>query len=117
MSVIHRGNLITDPFSAITNPKSSTAIIIAFGGKDVSLNRAPGWEPESWGYHSDDGNLFASASTGKAYGPKFGVGDTVGCLVNFRTATASFTHNGRDLGEKPGFVSYSRWVSRSSFPR
>lgn len=84
--------------TVLSAKSNDTAIIIAFGGKDVSLNRAPGWEPESWGYHSDDGNLFASASTGKAYGPKFGVGDTVGCLVNFRTATASFTHNGRDLG-------------------
>lgn len=95
------------PLLTITDLYSSTAIIIAFGGKDVSLNRAPGWEPESWGYHSDDGNLFASASTGKAYGPKFGTGDTVGCLVNFRTATVSFTHNGRDLGETPVLISPS----------
>jgi len=28
----------------------------------------------------------------------FGVGDTVGCLVNFRLNQALFTKNGRDLG-------------------
>lgn len=63
----------------------------------MSLSRAPGWEPESWGYHGDDGLYYASQNVGKAYGPKFGQGDTVGCLVNFRTGTAKFTKNGQEL--------------------
>lgn len=99
-----------------TDPIPSTTIIIGFAGKDVSLSRAPGWEPESWGYHGDDGNLFAAQSTGKPYGPTFGQGDTVGCLVNFRTATASFTKNGQDLGEVP-LYSCPRRPGRRKFLR
>lgn len=64
----------------------------------MSLQRAPGWEPESWGYHGDDGNCFAAQNVGKSYGPKFGPNDTVGCLVNFRLGHALFTKNGDDLG-------------------
>lgn len=76
----------------------STTICIGFSSKSVALNRAPGWEPESWGYHGDDGNSFASQNVGKHYGPSFSCGDTIGCGVNFRTGTAFFTKNGRCLG-------------------
>jgi hypothetical protein len=34
---------------------------------------------------------------GKPYAEMFGVGDTVGCLVNFRLNHALFTKNGREL--------------------
>jgi hypothetical protein len=83
------------------NPPHSTTIVIGFASKSVSLSRAPGWEPESWGYHGDDGLCYASQNVGKAYGPKFGQGDAVGCLVNFRTGTAMFTKNGDELGTTP----------------
>lgn len=78
---------------------SSTTVVIGFSSKTVSLSRAPGWEPESWGYHGDDGHVFAAQSVGKVYGPKYGPGDTVGCLVNFRTGTVNFTKNGDDHGK------------------
>lgn len=61
------------------------------------MNRAPGWEPESWGYHGDDGHCFASQNVGKHYGPTFSTGDVIGCGVNFRTGTAFFTKNGHYL--------------------
>jgi hypothetical protein len=67
----------------------------------ASLSRAPGWEPETWGYHGDDGHCFAAQTVGKAYGPRFGTGDTVGCLVNFRLGQAMFTLNGKELGMSP----------------
>ncbi len=76
----------------------STTIGIGFSGKSVSLSRAPGWEPESWGYHGDDGNSFAAQNVGKHYGPPFTTCDTVGCGVNFRTGCAFFTKNGVNLG-------------------
>ncbi|KAK3309108.1 uncharacterized protein B0T15DRAFT_491641 [Chaetomium strumarium] len=72
-------------------------IAIGFASKEASINRAPGWEPESWGYHGDDGNSFASQNVGKPYAEQFGAGDTVGCLVNFRLNHALFTKNGREL--------------------
>jgi hypothetical protein len=72
-------------------------IAIGFAGKEASITRAPGWEPGSWGYHGDDGHSFASHSSGKPYAETFGIGDTVGCLVNFRLNHALFTKNGREL--------------------
>lgn len=71
---------------------------VGFSSKSASLNRAPGWEPESWGYHGDDGHCFQAQNVGKHYGPTFGYGDVIGCGVNFRTGTAFFTKNGHYLG-------------------
>lgn len=72
---------------------------IGFSGKRVSLNRLPGWEPDSWAYHGDDGYSFACTASGKAYGPRYAAHDVVGCGVNFRTGNAFFTKNGVYLGE------------------
>jgi hypothetical protein len=72
---------------------------VGFSSKSASLNRAPGWEPESWGYHGDDGHCFQAQNVGKQYGPTFGYGDVIGCGVNFRTGTAFFTKNGHYLGK------------------
>ncbi|KAK4144240.1 CTLH/CRA C-terminal to lish motif domain-containing protein [Dichotomopilus funicola] len=72
-------------------------IAIGFASTEASLSRAPGWEPDSWGYHGDDGHSFASQNVGKPYAEIFGVGDTVGCLVNFRLNHALYTKNGREL--------------------
>ncbi|KAK4104278.1 SPRY-domain-containing protein [Parathielavia hyrcaniae] len=72
-------------------------IAIGFASKEASISRAPGWEPDSWGYHGDDGHSFASQNVGKPYAEMFGIGDTVGCLVNFRLNHALFTKNGREL--------------------
>lgn len=86
-----------DRAGKLTFPRS-TQIGIGFSSKSVSLVRAPGWEPDSWGYHGDDGNIFAAQNSGKPYGPKFGANDTIGCLVNFRLGHAMFTKNGHELG-------------------
>ncbi|KZF24307.1 SPRY domain-containing protein [Xylona heveae TC161] len=71
---------------------------VGFSGPNVSLNRLPGWEPESWAYHGDDGFSFSCTASGKAYGPKFSTSDVIGCGVNFRTGCAFFTKNGVYLG-------------------
>ncbi|KEQ76075.1 SPRY-domain-containing protein [Aureobasidium namibiae CBS 147.97] len=72
---------------------------IGFSGPKASLNRLPGWEPESWAYHGDDGFSFSCTASGKPYGPKFAAWDVVGCGVNFETGSAFFTKNGVFLGE------------------
>jgi hypothetical protein len=62
------------------------------------LSRPPGWEPESWAYHGDDGHSYCCQNTGKHYGPPYTAGDIIGCGVNFRTGYAFFTKNGDNLG-------------------
>ncbi|KAJ1565696.1 hypothetical protein HK405_011803, partial [Cladochytrium tenue] len=62
--------------------------------KSVALNRLPGWDPKSWGYHGDDGFSFESSGKGRPFGPTFTTGDAVGCCVNFRRRTIFFTKNG-----------------------
>jgi hypothetical protein len=60
----------------------------------ASLERSPGWESESWGYHGDDGRIYAGSTVGKPYGPRFGVGDVIGCGIDFRKGYLFFTLNG-----------------------
>ncbi|KAF3122305.1 hypothetical protein TWF703_001451 [Orbilia oligospora] len=83
---------------AIMNKSREGLISIGFCGGDVQLNRLPGWEPNSWGYHGDDGKSFCCSGMGKAYGPQFNTKDVIGCGINFRTHTAFFTRNGQMLG-------------------
>ena len=71
---------------------------IGFCAGGVLLNRLPGWEATSWGYHGDDGHSFDCSGTGKAYGPKFTTGDIIGCGVNMMTSSAFYTKNGVHLG-------------------
>eukprot|EP00741_Cyanophora_paradoxa_P021193 tig00000237_g20454.t1 len=66
--------------------------------QSVSLNRLPGWERGSFGYHGDDGNSFRGSGTGTAYGPTFTTGDIIGTCVNFLSNTIFYTKNGVSLG-------------------
>jgi hypothetical protein len=83
----------------LTSSRKLSFISIGFSGPKVTLNRLPGWEPESWAYHGDDGLTFNCSASGKNYGPKYSTGDVIGCGVNFRTGQAFFTKNGVNLGE------------------
>lgn len=71
---------------------------IGFCRSSVNLNRLPGWEPDSWGYHGDDGNKFVGQGIGKQYGPTFTTGDTIGCCIDFEKEIAFYTKNGAELG-------------------
>ncbi|KAG7090737.1 hypothetical protein E1B28_009827 [Marasmius oreades] len=73
-------------------------ISVGFAGSDVRMSRLPGWEPNSWGYHGDDGCSFAAEKNGTKYGPTFGVGDIIGCGMDFTTNQAFYTKNGVNLG-------------------
>lgn len=82
----------------ISKGKDGRLIGLGFSGPKVALSRIPGWEPDSYAYHGDDGQIFSNTTSGKAYGPKFGTLDVIGCGINFRTNTAFFTKNGHMLG-------------------
>ncbi|KAL2758711.1 hypothetical protein ACRALDRAFT_1061838 [Sodiomyces alcalophilus JCM 7366] len=82
----------------LAGKKEDTVIGVGFSGKSVALSRPPGWEPESYGYHGDDGLCYAAHIGGKTYGPSFSSQDVIGCGINFRTGCAFYTKNGVLLG-------------------
>ncbi|KAH7930594.1 SPRY-domain-containing protein [Leucogyrophana mollusca] len=77
-----------------SNSKGSKGFI----GPNVKVSRLPGWEPNSWGYHGDDGSSFAAETSGTPYGPNFGAGDVIGCGIDFSQNRIFYTKNGALLG-------------------
>jgi len=71
---------------------------IGLSTSQVNLNRLPGWDKGSYGYHGDDGHSFCSSGSGIVYGPTFTTGDYVGCCVNFLENSCFYTRNGYNLG-------------------
>ena len=75
--------------STIFVPFSYMGIGLSVQG--VNMNRLPGWDKNSFGYHGDDGHSFCSSGTGHSYGPTFTTGkdSEAGCevvdweLINF----------------------------------
>ena len=81
-------------------------LAVGFAARKNPVSRLPGWEPESWAYHGDDGSLYNGSSNGKLWGPRFGSMDVIGCGFNFRTGNIFFTRNGLSLGT---LNNTSRW--------
>ncbi|XP_072376611.1 ran-binding protein 9 [Diabrotica undecimpunctata] len=71
---------------------------IGLSAQGVNMNRLPGWDKQSYGYHGDDGHSFCSSGTGQPYGPTFTTGDVIGCGVNLIDSTCFYTKNGHYLG-------------------
>jgi hypothetical protein len=71
---------------------------IGLTAQNFKMNRLPGWDKQSYGYHGDDGNSFSSSGNGQPYGPTFTTGDVIGCGVNLIDNTCFFTKNGHHLG-------------------
>ncbi|GFT52459.1 ran-binding protein 9 [Nephila pilipes] len=71
---------------------------VGLSAQGVNMNRLPGWDKHSYGYHGDDGHSFCSSGTGQPYGPTFTTGDVIGCGVNLIDNTCFYTKNGHHLG-------------------
>lgn len=71
---------------------------VGLSAQGVNMNRLPGWDKHSYGYHGDDGHSFCSSGTGQAYGPTFTTGDVVGCGINLIDGSCFYTKNGHHLG-------------------
>jgi hypothetical protein len=94
--------------SSSSSPSLSEEDCVAVGLSTDSfylLNLMPGWNSQSYGYHSDDGAIFHGRGIQKAvYGPKFGIDDVVGCGLRYDRNEIFFTLNGRYLGVAFGNV-------------
>jgi hypothetical protein len=76
---------------------------IGLSGPKVTSRRPPGWEPDSFGFTSDDGHLLlGNSSTPKKYSHPYGSSDVIGCGINFHKNHIFFTKNGNYLGESCG---------------
>eukprot|EP01080_Neovahlkampfia_damariscottae_P004855 gene4855-8440_t len=54
----------------------------------------PGFDKNSFGYKSTDGNKLSDSMNGEIYGSSYEEGDTVGVFLNFITNSIFFTKNG-----------------------
>ena len=77
---------------------------IGFSNLNVELNRFPGWDKNSYGYHGDDGTIrhdndgtIRAAGSIRTYGPTFTTGDVIGCCFNLVEKQIFFTKNGKKL--------------------
>ena len=73
-------------------------IVLGFSDAGFKLSRQPGWEPNSYGYHGDDGRKYHSSGGGEEYAPPYGAGDTVGAGYHLGKQEIFFTKNGKYLG-------------------
>ncbi|KAH9424187.1 ran-binding protein M [Dermatophagoides pteronyssinus] len=71
---------------------------IGLAAQGVNMQRLPGWDKQSYGYHGDDGHSFNSSGTGQPYGPTFTTGDIIGCGYNLIKNLCFYTKNGHNLG-------------------
>eukprot|EP01120_Amphizonella_sp_Union-15-10_P006599 TRINITY_DN2144_c0_g1_i1.p1 TRINITY_DN2144_c0_g1~~TRINITY_DN2144_c0_g1_i1.p1 ORF type:complete len:337 (+),score=71.78 TRINITY_DN2144_c0_g1_i1:69-1079(+) len=63
---------------------------------EFTLNRKPGWNAGSYGYHTD-GKKYFNSSRGESYGPTYTTGDVIGCGL-VEDSKLFFTKNGQFLG-------------------
>lgn len=84
---------------------------IGFSDRFVELNRLPGWEKNSYGYHGDDGRTFECSGTGRGFGPKFTTGDVIGCGIDYTMTTGTVAE--RKAGGRVFYTKNGEMISES----
>ena len=82
----------------IIDSGSRGSIAVGLADGEFELNRQPGWEPNSYGYHGHDGQRYFDSERGEQYGQSFGAGDTIGCGLLTDRREIFFTRNGSLVG-------------------
>lgn len=80
---------------SIVDSGEKGTISIGFAAGDFKLQRQPGWEPNSYGYHGENGHKFSASQTGMEFGPRFGTGDVIGAGIHLEKQQIFFTKNGK----------------------
>jgi hypothetical protein len=92
-------------------------IAVGLGDSLFALNQyMPGWDLHSFGYHGDDGGSYHASGIAQSYGPKFGIGDVVGCGVDYEAQQIFFTLNGEFLGYAPFGRLADRFLKANLYP-
>lgn len=81
----------------IVNDGDHGKIGVGFAHKDFKLQRQPGWDPHSYGYHGYDGMKYSGSGQGQEYAPTFAKGDVVGAGLHLERQEIFFTKNGKFL--------------------
>lgn len=90
-------------------------VSLGFCTQDASLAKVPGLEPNSWGYHSDDGRTTFYPTYSYSFGPSYGNGDVIGCGIDFSRKSIFFTKNGLYLGN--GFTDLeTKYIMQKLYP-
>ncbi|KAF2358252.1 SPRY domain [Trinorchestia longiramus] len=100
---------------SILNTDMFGAVSIGVCHDSYPLNKMPGWDKDSLGYHGDDGMLYRGNALGYRFGPRCGKGDRMGCgvrpvpaldadslllspVLSQNTHYVYFTRNGKEIG-------------------
>ncbi|XP_002992236.2 ran-binding protein M homolog [Selaginella moellendorffii] len=75
-------------------------ISIGFSDQNFKTSRQPGWEPNSYGYHGDDGKLYYGPKSNENLNVTFTTNDTVGAGINYLAQELFFTKNSKLVGKK-----------------
>ena len=72
-------------------------VAVGVVGEGHGQHRMPGWEPGSFGFHSDDGSLYEEQDQEGACTQgltPWGVGEVVGCGYDLKSGSLFWTQNG-----------------------
>ncbi|KAK6499515.1 hypothetical protein TWF506_004145 [Arthrobotrys conoides] len=99
-----------------SGPSDSSTVLIGLCGEFAFLgNAAPGWNRWTVGYHGDDGGMFEENGTSsRRLGNKFGIGNTVGCGVDYELGDYYFTLDGKIEARSKAENQY--FISRKLYP-
>ncbi|KAI7766583.1 hypothetical protein LZL87_014146 [Fusarium oxysporum] len=84
-------------FEVLVLEHGTRCICIGLGRGGCDVDRMPGWDPDTWGLHDDDGGLYHGDGFARHTSSEreFGAGDTIGVLVDTLVGKVFYSKNGK----------------------
>ena len=85
------------------DPWNDETLVIGYGSTHTNINSNPGWKPNTFGYHTDDGSFQYNGKCINNFGPLCMQGDIVGAGIIYEENnmyTPFFTYNGKIINKK-----------------